>query len=126
MNDSEYRAYCLQLAGRFAEHLTRESSQASEDDPLLELATGFTRLAEGEGVYEQGPALVSRLFASCPQYAPLFPRELLWFIGGDCLHYMPDEELDQFQQLDDLRAEAAARGELLDYHAERGKLLKLQ
>ena len=93
---------------------------------MLELAAGFTRLANGEDVYELGPALVSRLFASCPQHAPLFPRELLWFIGGDCLHYMPDEELYQFQQLDDLRSEAAARGELLDYHAERGKLLKLQ
>ncbi len=126
MNDTEYRQYCLALAGRFAEHLRREAGQASEDDPLHALAKGFVALAQGREVYEQGPVLVSRLFSGCPHLAPLFPRELLWFIGGDCLHFLADDELAQFQQLDEMRAEAAARGERLDYHGERGKLLKLQ
>ena len=126
MNDTQYREYCLALAARFAERLEQEAKNASADDPLRELSAGFAELARGEGIYDRGPALVSRLFSSCPHLSPLFPRELLWFIGGDCLHLMPDEELAQFQQLDDKRAEAAARGEVLDYHGEHGKLLKLQ
>ena len=69
---------------------------------------------------------MTRLFSGCPQLAPTFPRELLWFLGGDCLHYMPDEELDVFQQLDEMRAEAAKRSECLDYQKARANLLKLQ
>ena len=126
MNDTQYRDYCLSLAARFAQRLAEDAKNASADDPLQELSTGFAELARGEGVYDRGPALVSQLFASCPHLAPLFPRELLWFIGGDCLHLMPDEELAEFQRLDEMRADAAARGEVLDYHGERGKLLKLQ
>ena len=49
------------------------------------------------------PALVARLFTTYPDFAPTFPRELLWFFGGDCLHYMPDEEIATFQQLEELR-----------------------
>jgi hypothetical protein len=77
-------------------------------------------------VYDQGPELVSQLFANCPQLAPLFPRELLWFMGGDCLHIMGDDELAAFQELDELRAEAAAQGLVVDYHAEKARLLNLQ
>ncbi|MEE4660986.1 MAG: PA2817 family protein [Halieaceae bacterium] len=126
MNDIEYRDYCLTLAQRFSERLAQEAGRASPDDPLRDLQAGFEALACGQDVYERGPALVARLFGSCPQLAPLFPRELLWFIGGECLHFMPDSELAQFQQLEDMRADAAARGERLDYQAERAKLLKLQ
>ncbi len=126
MNDEQYRSHCLQLAERFCERLEAELKAASEDDPLHALHAGFKDLAQGKNVYESGPALVSRLFASAPQLAPLFPRELLWFIGGECLHLMPDEEHLQFQRLDELRAEAAAGGQHLDYHNERAKLLKLQ
>jgi hypothetical protein len=39
---------------------------------------------------------------------------------------MPDEEIAQFQQLDEMRAAATARGETLNYADARAKLLKLQ
>ena len=126
MNDQEYRAHCLSLLKRFCERLAGEAALASPEDPLQQLLTGFREIADGTGVYENGPDLVSRLFASCPHLAPLFPRELLWFLGGECLHFMPDEELAAFQTLEEKRLAAAAKGEQLDYQQERAKLLKLQ
>jgi hypothetical protein len=126
MNDEQYRAHCLQLLDSFAGFIEQQASNASEDDPLRELARGFAQLANGENPYGSGPKLVSQLFSSCPQLAPVLPRELLWYFGGDCLHYMPDDELAVFQQLDEMRTEAAAAGEELDYQQARAKLLKLQ
>lgn len=126
MNDQQYRDYCLELLSRFAQLMDKQSQQTSSDDPFRELAGEFQQLAAGTDLYDSGPQLVSKLFSSCPQLAPAFPRELLWFLGGECLHYMPDEELEQFQQLDELRLEAAANGEEMDYQQERAKLLKLQ
>ena len=126
MNDSQYREICLEMAAEFARQIGMEAQRCSPDDPLRELAAGFTDIAAGTGIYERGPGLVRKLFSNCPHLTPVFPRDLLWFIGGECLHFMADEELAMFQQLDESRAAAAARGEVLDYHSERAKLLKLQ
>jgi hypothetical protein len=35
---------------------------------------------------------------------PLFPRDVLYLLGGECLHYMPDEEISAYQELDELRS----------------------
>ena len=126
MDDNSYRDYCLGQLASFAELVAQRAEKASEGDPIRGLAEGFATIATGTDLYERGPGLVALLFASVPDLAPVFPRELIWFMGGDCLHYMPDEELTVFQQLDEMRAEAAARGDVLDYHAEKAKLLKLQ
>ncbi len=126
MNDTEYRDFCLELAGNFADRLAQEADKTSPDDPLRQLAAGFRALARGEAIYEEGPGLVNTLFTHAPEFAPLFPRDLLWFIGGDCLHFMPDEELAKYQQLEDMRIEAAAESAPFDYRAERAKLLNLQ
>lgn len=41
-----------------------------------------------------------------PQLAPMVPRDLLWFFGGECLHFMSDEEISKYQRLEDILAEA--------------------
>ncbi len=93
----------------------------------MELCSGFGELATELGShYESGPALIHRLFATYPELAPLLPRELLWFFGGECLHLMPDAEIEQFQQLEEARLDAASRGELFNLRAARAKLMKLQ
>ena len=126
MDDQQYREHCLGLLENFAAIMAKRAENASGDDPLRGLADGFATIATGQDLYERGPGLVALLFASCPDLAPVLPRELLWFLGGDCLHYMPDDELAVFQQLEEMRAEAAAGGTLLDYQREKAKLLKLQ
>ncbi len=127
MDDNQYRQHCLDMLGKFNQLLAQQAQTSSEADPLRELSEAFGKLVDGSSdLYAAGPDLVARLFASCPHLAPHFPRELLWFLGGDCLQLMPDEEITLYQQLDDERWQASARGELLDYHGVRANLLKLQ
>lgn len=66
-----------------------------------------------------GQDLISQVFHRYPQIAHLVPRDLLWFFGGDCLHFMPDEEIDMFQRLDERRFEAEQNGEPFDWNQEK-------
>lgn len=127
MDDAQYLDYCRKLLRDFAADLVTRADTLADDDPLRELSAAFSALlAEGQDVYRAGPVLVARLFTTYPELAPLFPRQLLWFLGGDCLHYMPDEEIEQFQRLEELRLAAARRGETFDLRGAPSKLLNLQ
>jgi hypothetical protein len=127
MNDEQYLALCREQLVNFANQLVTRTEHLPTDDALRQLAGGFADLADGTlELYRDGPALVSRLFTTYPDFAPTFPRDLLWFFGGDCLHYMPDEEIAVYQQLEELRNEAAARGETLDLRAAKTSLKGLQ
>ncbi|WP_060485498.1 PA2817 family protein [Pseudomonas sp. NBRC 111123] len=66
-----------------------------------------------------GQDLICQVIQRYPQIAHLVPRDLLWFFGGDCLHYMPDEELDLYQRLEDRRYEAEQNDEPFDWHQEK-------
>jgi len=127
MNDEQYLAHCHAALDRFADELAKRTAHLPRQDPLRDLADAFRALRENAGgLYTEGPALVTRLFTTYPDLAPAFPRELLWFLGGECLHFMPDDEIELHQQLEELRSAAAAAGEQLDLRAARSKLLKLQ
>ena len=127
MNDEQYLAMCLEQLDNFTRDLVARTEHLPGDDALRELAARFQDLVDGKlELYRDGPALVSRLFTTYPDFAPAFPRDLLWFFGGDCLHFMPDNEIDVYQRLDEMRAEAAARGETLDIRAARANLQGLQ
>lgn len=43
---------------------------------------------------------LAKIFNFYPQLAPIIPRALLWFIGGECLHYLTDDELRTFEEAD--------------------------
>ncbi len=127
MDDESYLQYCRELLTEFAAVLQQRTGSLDEQDSFRQLALAFRDLADGDSdLYQEGPALVSRLFTTYPDFAPTFPRELLWFFGGECLHYMPDEEIDLFQQIDEKRRAAAAAGDTLDLREARANLLKLQ
>ena len=127
MNDEQYLTHCREALCRFADELAARAGHLPPADPLRELADAFRALcADRDNLYSEGPALVTRLFTTYPDFAPTFPRELLWFFGGECLHFMPEDEIELHQQLEELRAAAAAAGEKLDLRAARSKLLKLQ
>ncbi|MFB4402446.1 PA2817 family protein [Pseudomonas inefficax] len=66
-----------------------------------------------------GQDLICQVIQRYPQIAHLVPRDLLWFFGGDCLHFMPDEELALYQSLEELRHEAEQRGEPFDWHQQK-------
>ncbi|MEE4143497.1 MAG: PA2817 family protein [Halieaceae bacterium] len=128
MNDEQYLVHCRELLVDFARELSARTAALPPDDTLRLLAGEFERLAtdSGAGLYTDAATLVDRLFTTYPDFAPTFPRELLWFFGGDCLHFMPDDEIALFQQLDEQRSQAAAGGNILDLAAARAKLLNLQ
>ena len=127
MNDAQYASHCHKLLEEFAATMTKRMEHLPEGDSLRELAERFTALSTGQGdLYLDGPGLISRLFTTYPDFAPTFPRDLLWFLGGECLHYMPDEEISAYQKLDDLRAEAAEKGETLNMRDARASLMGLQ
>lgn len=65
-----------------------------------------------------GQEIICQIFQRYPQIAHLVPRDLLWFFGGDCLHYMPDAEIELFQQLEDRRFAALEQGESFDWATE--------
>jgi hypothetical protein len=127
MDDAHYARHCREQLREFADSFTQRTAHLPQEDALRELAAAFARLADGShDLYEEGPLLVSRLFTTYPDFAPAFPRDLLWFLAGDCLHYMPDEEIQVYQQLDEMRAAAAEQGKLLDLRQARASLQQLQ
>jgi hypothetical protein len=100
-----------------------EAEQVPEDNHGLFLERFDELLVElprdPEGAQYLGQDLISQIFHRYPQIAHLIPRDLLWFFGGDCLHYMPDEELQMYQQLDERRFEAEENGESFDWNQEK-------
>ena len=127
MTDEQYLQYCRGLLADFARTMATRTEDLPEGHALRELALAYLHLADaGQDLYSSGPQLITRLFDTYPEFAPTFPRQLLWFFGGDCLHYMADDEITEFQQLEEMRLAAAARGETFNFQESRAKLLKLQ
>ena len=67
--------------------------------------------------YESGQDLLALIGTHHPQLMPVLDRGLFWFFGGECLHYLTDEEIDRFQHMDEAAAQHEADGEEYDYHA---------
>jgi hypothetical protein len=100
-----------------------ESEQVPEENHGLFLERFDELLAElpkhPEESHYLGQDLISQIFHRYPQVAHLIPRDLLWFFGGDCLHFMPDEEIARYQALDERRFDAEAAGEPFDWVREK-------
>ena len=62
-----------------------------------------------------GQELLCQIIHRYPQIAHLIARDLLWFFAGDCLHFMPDDEIALYQELEDQRYAAEQRGEDFDW-----------
>ena len=104
------------------------SQELGEDEQsFLEQFTALIEAIEqqSEDVLEQGQALLTRWIRNYPELVPIIPRDLLWYFGGDCLHYMPDEEIDKFQLLDEKRYLAEFEGKDFEYARERAVILEL-
>ncbi|CAD5110306.1 PA2817 family protein [Zestomonas carbonaria] len=100
-----------------------EAEQVEDDTHALFLERFDELLSElpgdTEGNLYLGQDLISQIFHRYPQIAHLVPRDLLWFFGGDCLHFMPDEEIELFQRLDERRYEAEQNDEPFDWNQEK-------
>jgi hypothetical protein len=104
---------------------TFKDTEASEE---LEFLDQFAAVVDDfehhrPEAYEDGQTLLVRLVRGYPQFVPLLARDLFWLFGGECLHFMSDEEIEQFQQLDETQAELEASNTPVDYLSLRQSIL---
>ena len=126
--DQEYYTYHLELLAAFSAQIKQlppfNTDFPTEDD--LEFLAALTQLQQQShepSFLEQGQTLMCRVVGSYPHLMPLLYRDLLWFFGGDCLHFMPDEEIAVFQRLDEQREEAKEQQAPFSYKEARAKTM---
>ncbi|MFO3724588.1 PA2817 family protein [Pseudomonas sp. HLMP] len=125
---TDYQAYHLQLLHHLRTILVAlgDAEQVPEESHTLFLERFDELLAvlPKDPLESQylGQDLICQVIQRYPQIAHLVPRDLLWFFGGDCLHFMPDEELNLYQRLEELRYEAEQKGEAFDWHQQKQRL----
>jgi len=126
MNDTEFHQEQVAQFAAFTDAL-RSKADAGETPTMEALVEQFTSLAQcPDSLLDEGPGLVARLFTTAPNLAETFPRDLLWYLGADCLHFMPDSEIDRYAELDEQRREAAERDERFPWRQARAAALGLQ
>jgi hypothetical protein len=112
----------------------RQMNQSLYHTQLVKQLSEFVRTISAQsGLLEAQPLKldeitdqVNTLFTHFADLTPLFPRDILFFLGGDCLHYMPDEEIQAYQALDELRYSAESQGKSFDWETSKQSLKKLQ
>jgi hypothetical protein len=115
LDDQAFHQYQLEQFRQMASRLTAASeSPGGENLALLAQQCGELA-AEPAELLDQGAPLLHRLMTAAPGLATMVPRDLLWYLGGECLHFMPDEEIERLSALDEDRREAAALGRRFDW-----------
>ncbi len=109
-SSSNFFSFNRKLLAEFARRLPEELSKLVQEEQKNEL---IANLEEACRELDSDPANGSYLaqnwlfsfIGNHPQLTPMVPRDLLWFLGGDCLHFLSDEELNNFQKIEDKIAE---------------------
>lgn len=127
-----YHAFHLNLLKVAYNNLLQHSpfDAPQEGSPEEEFLSRFQQLITGMEEEKTdlglGQELLGRIPVTYTELVPLIPRDLFWFFGGDCLHFMPDEEIATYQQLDEIRFEAEESGDAeFNYENARARLLGL-
>lgn len=112
----DYQGYHRQLLQQLLEKVNGSapfnSDSFSEQDHafITRLTNLCVQSVIDETFYSEGQALLCQIVASYPHLTPAVSRDLFWYFSGDCMHYLSDEEIDMYSQLDELRYEAESRG----------------
>jgi hypothetical protein len=117
MHYTQYFTYHVGLLKQFKENIAQERPYQVNLSELTENDQQFIRTlnqlcastAYSEQMCEQGQWLVEHIVNGYNHLLIFLSRDLLWFFGGSCLHYMPDTEIDFYQQLDELRYAAESQ-----------------
>lgn len=128
--ETQHRDYHLRLLRDFIRQVQQQPPFVTEQCPpedleFLAQLEALPKAHEEADFLHQGQQLLGRVVAAYAHLVPILHRDLLWYFGGDCLHYMPDEEIAQYQILDERRHEAAAEGREFSYEHERAKVFGL-
>lgn len=114
----DYQRHLISILRINLAKLTADNSSESEglpEDLVAKLDDIHNATTIDQNFYDNGQQIICRIISGFPQLTPQIPRPLLWFFGGDCLHYMPDEEIELYQQLDEARILANDDGEAFDF-----------
>ncbi|GMG87014.1 PA2817 family protein [Biformimicrobium ophioploci] len=99
---------------------------SDEEQTLLQ---DLKALADAGELDEHGIALGQRTLCKIVSlYSNLAPHihpDLFWYFGGDCMHFIPDEDIARYQALDEARYEAESSGETFHYQDARAKIFGL-
>lgn len=128
--DQEYYIYHLELLNALIAQIKLQppfngENPNADDLEFLSTLNELTTNTQSDNWRESGQTLLCRIVSGYSHLMPLLQRDLLWFFGGDCLHYMPDEEIEIFQQLDEMREIAKNEESPFDYKEVRAKILGL-
>ena len=80
---------------------------------------------DDETFYEKGQQLIESIIANYPAITPILNRDILWLLGGNCMHYLGDDEINDFQRIDELIYEAKNSGQKLSFAEAKTQVLKL-
>ena len=126
-------AYHVELLNQLAVQLAKleqsdleynqENTILQQLDHLIESLKDSSAQQYDSAIFE-GQQWLHRFLTHNPELAPAIHRDLLWFFGGDCLHFMPDEEIEKYQMLDDAMAEAMLRKVPFNYTLSREQIFK--
>jgi hypothetical protein len=78
--------------------------EASDTDKeiIQDLNTLSSSTAISDEFQHLGQSILTRIIANYPHITASISRDLLWFFAGDCLHFMGDDEIALYQQIDEL------------------------
>ncbi len=97
-----------QQLSQFCQSLPTALAEIIHPDQQQELIETLTHACEALDKHNDWQLAQNWFFSFIghhPQLTPIVPRSLLWFLGGDCLHFLGDDEIAYFQSLEDLMAE---------------------
>lgn len=122
MHYTQYFTYHVDLLRQFKENISQDRPYQVDIDELSDNDQQFISTLDkicaaetySEEMSEQGQWLVGQIVNGYNHLLIAFSRDLLWFFGGSCLHFMPDQEIDFYQQLDELRFAAENQDQPFD------------
>jgi hypothetical protein len=123
MHYTQYFTYHVDLLRQFKENISQDRPYEVDIDELSDNDQQFMSTLDkicatetySEEMSEQGQWLVGQIVNGYNHLLIAFSRDLLWFFGGSCLHFMPDQEIDFYQQLDELRFAAENQDQPFDF-----------
>ena len=95
----------LELLQQTQERLVKANQQMPEmvsEELLNNIKVAIDVLTDQQPeAFEQAQDTIAQMAQYYPQLVPAIDRKLLWLLGGNCLHFLTDDEITDFQQADE-------------------------
>ena len=93
-------------------HATPPFNDENIGEVEQELLAGLDILRDNAASSEEkqltGQKVVTLIIRNYSHITHSIPRDLLWYFGGECMHFLGDEEIEAFQKLDERYYDAMA------------------